>query len=124
YAFDLLYKMYKESGYLSKDIPSIILENNLYGLDIDERATQMASFALMMKARENSRSILRKNIHLNIITNQESNGINRAEIIKALTINKEEEKEIDILLERFNEAKNFGTTLVLPDKNYKKYLYR
>lgn len=44
YAFDLLYKMYEEAGYLSRDIPKLILENNLFGLDIDERATQMASF--------------------------------------------------------------------------------
>src|SRR5690606_2747854 len=67
YAFDLLYKMYEEAGYLSRDIPKLILEKNLFGLDIDNRSTQLASFALMMKAREKSRRILKQNIKLNII---------------------------------------------------------
>ena len=51
YAFDLLLKMYEEHGYTTRDIPSLILKNNLVGLDIDKRATQLGQFALMMKAR-------------------------------------------------------------------------
>ena len=51
YAFDIFFKMYLEEGYSPDMIPSIILENNLYGLDVDKRAIQLTSFALTMKAR-------------------------------------------------------------------------
>lgn len=51
YVFDLFYKMYEEMGYLKRDIPTLILKNNLVGLDIDKRASQLAQFSLMMKAR-------------------------------------------------------------------------
>lgn len=51
YVFELLYEMYIEKGYLKKNIPQLIFKNNLFGLDIDQRATQLASFALAMKAR-------------------------------------------------------------------------
>lgn len=51
YVFDLLYKMYEEKGYQRRDIPTLILQNNLYGLDIDKRAAQLAAFALVMRAR-------------------------------------------------------------------------
>ncbi|KDE48194.1 hypothetical protein DI43_05900 [Geobacillus sp. CAMR12739] len=56
YAFDLLYKIYEERGYPARDIPFLILEKNLYGIDIDDRAAQLAAFALMMKAREKRKS--------------------------------------------------------------------
>lgn len=51
YVFDLLYKMYEEKGYSSRDIPSLILKNNIVGLDVDKRASQLAAFSLVMKAR-------------------------------------------------------------------------
>lgn len=51
YVFDLLYKMYEEQGYQKRDIPTLILKNNLTGLDVDKRAVQLASFSLVMKAR-------------------------------------------------------------------------
>lgn len=51
YVFDLLFKMYEEKGYLKRDIPTLILKNNLVGLDVDKRASQLASFSLIMKAR-------------------------------------------------------------------------
>ncbi len=51
YVMDLLYKMYEEKGYSKRDIPTLILKNNLVGLDVDKRAAQLASFALIMKAR-------------------------------------------------------------------------
>ena len=55
YAFDLLYAMYEEAGYTPSEIPSLILRNNLYGIDIDTRAAELAAFALTMKAREKDR---------------------------------------------------------------------
>src|SRR5690554_4341997 len=60
YAFELLFKMYEEKGYLKNDIPSLILKNNLVGLDVDKRASQLAQFALMMKARSIDRRFFNK----------------------------------------------------------------
>lgn len=66
YAFDLLFAIYQAQGYPEPSIPALILEHNLHGLDIDERAAQLASFALMMKARERSRRVLRNPPALNV----------------------------------------------------------
>ena len=67
YAFDLFVKMYEEEGYESKKIPALILQNNLYGIDIDPRCYQLASFALTMKAREYYRRYLRNTVMPNVI---------------------------------------------------------
>ena len=67
YAFDLFVKMYEEEGYESKKIPSLILQNNLFGIDIDPRCYQLASFALTMKAREYYRRYLRNTVKPNVI---------------------------------------------------------
>lgn len=66
YAFDLLFDIYTECGYMDNDAVKHIIEDNLYGIEIDKRAGQLAYFALMMKARERSRRILRKGITPNI----------------------------------------------------------
>ena len=68
YAFDLLFEIYKEQGYLDRDIPALILTHNLHGLDIDDRAVQLASFAVLMKARAKNPRILRKPPQLKILT--------------------------------------------------------
>lgn len=68
YAFDLLCKMYEEEGYRTKEIPALILENNLYGMDIDKRCYQLASFALTMKANAYySRYLRREPVKPNVI---------------------------------------------------------
>ncbi len=67
YAFDLFCKMYEEEGEQAKDIPALILENNLYGIDIDRRCYQLASFALTMKARAYYRRYLRHTVNPNVI---------------------------------------------------------
>ncbi|MDR1204617.1 MAG: BREX-1 system adenine-specific DNA-methyltransferase PglX [Peptococcaceae bacterium] len=59
YAFDVLFQIYQSAGYAERDIPGLILEKNIYGLDIDERACQLSYFALMMKARGRSRRFFR-----------------------------------------------------------------
>ena len=58
YAFEVLMQIYLECGYTERDATSLILENNLFGLDIDDRAYQLAYFAVMMKARSYDRRIL------------------------------------------------------------------
>lgn len=65
-AFDLLYDIYHESGYQPSSIPSLILQKNLFGIEIDERAGELAAFALVMKAREKDRRFLEKDIKPNI----------------------------------------------------------
>ncbi|MDQ0156522.1 BREX-1 system adenine-specific DNA-methyltransferase PglX [Robertmurraya andreesenii] len=124
YAFDLLYQMYEEAGYPSAEIPQLILEKNLYGLDIDERATQLASFALTMKAREKSRRIFRKSIELNILSIHESNHIDKVGIAFLLGKNEDEKKDLISLIEGFIEAKNFGSILEPPLLDYEKYISR
>ena len=66
YAFDVFYMIYEEEGYNPSEIPELILTKNLFGIDIDQRAAQLASFVLMMKAREKSRRFFRKKVTPNI----------------------------------------------------------
>ncbi|MDY2883282.1 MAG: BREX-1 system adenine-specific DNA-methyltransferase PglX, partial [Romboutsia timonensis] len=81
YAFDVLYQIYVSAGYSEREIPRLILEKNLYGLDIDDRAGQLAYFALIMKARSYSRRLFRdmerNTIELNVCSIQESNGLTK-----------------------------------------------
>lgn len=66
YAFELLYAIYEEEGYDASEIPGLILTNNLFGLELDERAGELAAFALTMKAREKYRRFFRKAVQPNI----------------------------------------------------------
>ncbi|MDQ6598101.1 BREX-1 system adenine-specific DNA-methyltransferase PglX [Bacillus salipaludis] len=122
YAFDLLYKIYEERGYSIKDIPRLILEKNLYGIDIDDRAAQLASFALMMKAREKTKHIFRIVPEFNIISIKESNNILIDEASEIISENENEEREIKDLLSTFIDAKNFGSIIQLEKINFQKYL--
>ena len=70
YAFDLFCKMYEEEGYQTREIPALILQNNIYGLDIDHRCHQLASFALTMKGRAYHSRYLRKVVEPNVIALQ------------------------------------------------------
>jgi type II restriction/modification system DNA methylase subunit YeeA len=71
-AYNTLKAIYDERGYKARDIPKLILENNLYGLDIDDRAAQLAGFALMMMAREDDRRIFTRGVKLNVLSLQET----------------------------------------------------
>ncbi|WP_295622930.1 BREX-1 system adenine-specific DNA-methyltransferase PglX [uncultured Lamprocystis sp.] len=74
-AYDVLKAIYLERGYRPRDIPRLILEKNLYGLDIDDRAAQLAGFALLMKARADDRRLLDDPPKLNVLALQESKGL-------------------------------------------------
>ncbi|WP_353048277.1 BREX-1 system adenine-specific DNA-methyltransferase PglX [Planococcus sp. ISL-110] len=84
YMFDVLYEIYSKCGYMEREIPRLIIENNLYGLDIDDRAYQLASFSVVMKAlqynRRFLRSIEREGLTLNLASVQETNGWNDDDI--------------------------------------------
>ena len=115
YAFDLLFEMYENLGWSTKDSVLSILKNNLYGLEIDERAGQLASFALMMKAREKfSRlfSVLKREeaFKLNTLIIEESNNL--SEKIK----NKVKDNNLNNLskiIEDFEDVKEYGSILKL-----------
>jgi type II restriction/modification system DNA methylase subunit YeeA len=117
YAFDVLYDIYKSAGYSERDIPRFILENNLYGLDIDDRAGQLAYFAVMMKARSKSRRIFRENININVCAIQESNGFPK-EAIDYLVSSEETEiekrihrEDVEYLINVLHDAKEYGSIL-------------
>ena len=119
YAFDLLFEIYENLGWSTKDSVLSILKNNLYGLEIDERAGQLASFALMMKAREKfSRlfSVLKREeaFKLNTLIIEESNNL--SEKIR----NKVKDNNLNNLskiIEDFKDAKEYGSILKLETIN-------
>ena len=115
YAFDLLFEMYENLGWSTKESVLSILKNNLYGLEIDERAGQLASFALMMKAREKfSRlfSILKReeDFKLNTLIIEESNSLSERvkNRIKANNLN-----NLNKIIQEFEDAKEYGSILKL-----------
>ncbi|MBE7105491.1 BREX-1 system adenine-specific DNA-methyltransferase PglX [Bacillus cereus] len=110
YAFDVLYNIYQHAGYAEREIPQLILEKNLYGLDIDNRAAQLTYFALMMKARSYNRRIFRKAIELNVCSIQESNGIPQ-EAIDYFVGDKLDRDEVQYLVDVFRDAKEYGSIL-------------
>jgi hypothetical protein len=96
-AYDLLKEIYRERGYSSRDIPRFILEKNLYGLDIDGRAAQLASFALLMKARTDERRILGETApRLNIVAIPESSHLNAKDLAAALLTKREPKRAVPI----------------------------
>lgn len=88
-AYNLLYRIYEERGYRSRDIPQLILTHNLFGLDIDDRAAQLAGFALLMRARQDDRRLFSREIQLNIHALQESRHLNIPNLWQALNLNAE-----------------------------------
>jgi type II restriction/modification system DNA methylase subunit YeeA len=83
-AYEVLKAIYLERGYQPRAIPRLILEKNLFGLDIDDRAAQMAGFALLMKARADDRRLFNEPIKLNVLALQESKGLDADVLTRAL----------------------------------------
>lgn len=116
YCFDVLMQIYESQGYTQRDAAHLILENNLYGLDIDKRATQLAYFAVMMKARQYDRRIFSKEVIPHIYVIEESNGINRNHLkyfgSHLSPVGKREAlSEMTRLLDTFKDAKEYGAIL-------------
>ncbi|HCR2972793.1 TPA: BREX-1 system adenine-specific DNA-methyltransferase PglX [Klebsiella aerogenes] len=90
-AYNVLYRIYEDRGYRSREIPELILKNNLFGLDIDDRAAQLAGFALLMRARQDDRRLFSRNngcgIELNVYSLQESRHLNIQKLWQALNLN-------------------------------------
>lgn len=107
YAFDVLMQMYVEFGYSEREAAKSIVENNLYGLDIDNRAGQLAYFAVMMKARKYNRRILNVETKPNVMAIQESNSINP----DYLSLFGDLESKARELLENMKDAKDLGSII-------------
>lgn len=123
YAFDVLMQIYTQVGYTDKDATISILENNLYGLDIDKRAFQLAYFAVLMKARQYHKFILKKQPQCHIYAIAESNGINMKhlayfgaqldELAKPVALNQMQE-----LIATLHDAKEYGSIISVADYDW------
>ena len=137
-AYKLLKEIYTERGFRSRDIPQLILENNLFGLDIDDRAGQLAGFSLMMLAREDDRRIFSRELKLNVLALQESRHLDLAGLWQALNLTSDwqrgqsqglfESEQSNLAaaqadnryqllrstLQRFIQAKTFGSLIEVP----------
>ena len=118
YAFEILYQIYSSSGYNKNEIPELILKNNIYGLDVDDRAGQLSILSIILKAREYDKNIFNKEVikNLNILSIQESNTISES-ILDNIT--NENQKEIaEYLKNTFHNAKEVGSLLIVESYDY------
>ena len=120
YTFDVLMDIYSNLGYSNRDAVQSILENNIYGLDIDKRAYQLAYFALMMKAREYYKRIFSKKLELNICYTRESNDINKEIIDFISNGNNKIKEELDLIYNLFLDAREYGSLIEAPKIDYDK----
>lgn len=109
YAFDVFMQIYTSLGYTERDAAQKIVENNLYGLELDDRAAQLAYFAVMMKARSYDRRFLGRGIRPNLCSIQESNNIN-PDYLELFGELKETARK---LYDEFIDAKEYGSILNL-----------
>lgn len=124
YAFDVLMAIYNECGYSQKDAAKLIIQKNLYGIDIDDRAYQLAYFAIMMRARKYNRKILREHVVPNLCSIQESDGLTTLE-------DSSEQPRVDdlyievtnYLIDVFRNAKEYGSLLNINPGNYDSLQY-
>ncbi len=121
YLFDVLMQIYESQGYTQRDAAQLILEKNLYGLDIDNRAAQLAYFAVMMKARQYDRRILTRDIQPHVFAIAESNGFNTAQLkYFGADLNPLEKNnamtQAKSLIKDLHDAKEYGSILTV--ENY------
>lgn len=118
YAFDVLMQIYTSAGWDQREAAQSILKNNLYGLDIDDRAAQLAYFAVMMKARQYDRRLLTRGIQPHIYAFAESNTITTAPLHDmGITLSQDEYdtavKQVLRLLDELRDAKEYGSILTV-----------
>ena len=125
YMFDVLMQIYEDYGYTARDAAASIVQNNLYGLDIDERAAQLAYFAVMMKARQYDRRFFSRGIQPNVMAIEESNGLatwtetaGDSLVSGQLTFEDNFIRMADNLIETFQDAKEYGSLLTVQPERY------
>lgn len=116
YAFELLYQIYVKQGYNKNDIPELILKNNLYGLDIDDRAGQLSVLSVILKSRKYDKNIFSKETikNLNIMSIQDSKTLKKQLLDKNLI----KMDSLEYLIDTFKNAKEIGSLLIVDKKDY------
>ena len=123
YEFDVLMQIYETQGYTPREAARAILENNIYGIDIDERAYQLSYFALMMKAREYDKRILERGVRPHVYCIEESNPISRKQLeyfggsMESFE-RKSAIKQMNSMLDVLKDAKEYGSMLTMPKLDY------
>jgi hypothetical protein len=125
YCFDVLYKFYLEKGYSPRDIPSLILQNNLTGLDIDKRASQLAAFSLIMKARSYDSGFFRRGILPSIHEIIDTSSLDSSEVrdnLEKAGFSKTSADTASYLCDTFRNAKVIGSLLKVQQRNYQDFI--
>lgn len=120
YLFDVLVQIYESYGYTSREAVGSIVEKNLWGLDIDDRAAQLAYFSVMMKARQYDRRFFTHPVQPNVYAIPESNWIGGAFPFDMgdFLLSKEHQETLDYLINVFQDAKEYGSILQLEQRDY------
>lgn len=111
YLFDVLVQIYESYGYTTREAVESIVKNNLYGLDIDDRAAQLAYFGVMMKARQYDRRFFSRQIQPNVYAIQESNGVDRYALEYFCNGDAKLKAAMDSIIKEMHDAKEYGSIL-------------
>lgn len=119
YFFDVLMNIYQEYGYSTREAAISIVKNNIWGLDIDERAAQLAYFSIMMKARAYDRRFFSRNLQPHVYEIRESNNIDQASLEYIYQENKNIAPAIKETLDELYDAKEYGSILQTKQQDWK-----
>ena len=118
YMFDVLMKIYESYGYTTREAVASIVENNLYGLDIDDRAAQLAYFAVMMKARQYDRRFFSRGIQPHVYAIVESNHVDKFAVDYFCNGDAKLTAAMDTIISELHEAKEYGSILTVTPQDW------
>ena len=118
YMFDVLMKIYESYGYTTREAVASIVENNLYGLDIDDRAAQLAYFAVMMKARQYDRRFFSRGIQPHVYAIVESNHVDQFALEYFCNGDAKLKKAMDTIISELHDAKEYGSFLTVTPQDW------
>ena len=118
YMFDVLMKIYESYGYTTREAVASIVENNLYGLDIDDRAAQLAYFAVMMKARQYDRRFFSRGIQPHVYAIVESNHVDQFAVDYFCNGDAKLTAAMDTIISELNDAKEYGSILTVTPQDW------
>ena len=118
YMFDVLMQIYESYGYTTREAVASIVENNLYGLDIDDRAAQLAYFAVMMKARQYDRRFFSRGIQPHVYAIAESNHVDSFALEYFCNGDAKLKKAMDTIISELHDAKEYGSILTVTQQDW------
>ena len=118
YLFDVLMQIYESYGYTTREAVASIVENNLYGLDIDDRAAQLAYFAVMMKARQYDRRFFSRDIQPHVYAIAESNHVDSFALEYFCDDDAKLKKAMDTIIKELHDAKEYGSILTVTSQDW------